>query len=159
VPAEVSYRWYQYFSSEQRLGLTGLSPSERSVVDFVHPAQHVSTWALGRRFPDKYPESGRAYASIDADAFARFGPPGLFLGSLLVAASRLLIGFSCRKSYSLSLRAVGLAMLSVIPAVGSLGALWISQGLLLVIALAFFLPLASSRHGSPLRDVEREAKE
>ena len=159
VPAEVSYRWYQYFSSEQPLGLTGLSPGERSAVDFVHPAQRVATWALVQRFPDKYSDSARAYASVDADAFARFGPVGLLLASLLVVASRLLIGFSCRKSYSLPFQAIGLAMLSILPAVGSLGALWISQGLGLVIAIAFLLPLVFSSYGLPFRKAEREAKE
>ncbi len=149
VPPEVSYRWYQFFSSGERLGLSGLGPYERGRADFVHPAQSVAKWALGSRFPDKYPSSSRAYASVDADGFARFGVPGVLLVAVALAAARLVFGYASRSGSSLPFQAVGLAMLSALPAVGSLGAILVSQGLVVVILCAFALERCSRTRGGP----------
>ncbi len=155
VPSEMSYRWYQYFSSTEPLGLSGLTPRERSEEDFAHPAQRVAAWALGTRYPNMYPASSRAYASIDADGFARFGLVGVLLAALGLSAARITLGYACRSSRTLPFQAVGLAMLSALPAVGSLGAILISQGFAVLVLCALALEWRESRRRQPATETFR----
>jgi hypothetical protein len=137
-PADVSSRWYQYFPavSGQYIGLQGLTPADRERSAETHPARRVGAWAYGARFPDKYLDTAQAYASVDADAYARFGSIGILGAGLFVLALRLLLK-RLRGTCVLeqTLYAVGLVLFALLWPLASLQAVLLSNGLAVVIGL------------------------
>ena len=88
-PADVSSRWYQYFPdvSGELAGFAALTPATRRDAA-QHPARRVGKWAYVDRFPERYLETAQAYASVDADAYGRWGVPGVFGAGILILILR-----------------------------------------------------------------------
>jgi hypothetical protein len=136
-PTDVSSRWYQYFPvrSGGFLGWEGIAPGTRGPT-FVHPAKRVGNWAYRERFPEWYLESIHAYASIDADAYARFGTKGIVAAGLLLLLCRWLLKLlTLDDPLMRSLYAAGLVMLALLPSMASLQAVLLANGLAVVILL------------------------
>jgi hypothetical protein len=137
VPIEVSSRWYQYFSgvSGEFIGLEGLTPGTRGK-QYVHPSQRVGNWSYTSRFPKYYSETIHAYASIDADAYARFGTVGIVVAGVLVFLIRfgmkVLLG---NTTMSPILYSLGIVMLALLLPIASLQAILIANGLFIVLLL------------------------
>lgn len=132
TPVEVSNRWYSYFPDVEGgyLGFEGLTPGSRNRAEFVHPATRVGRWAYVTRFPENYGDSIRAYASVDADAYARWGLLGIFL--MCAAIFTVRVGLAVVRTQALpsrSLYLTGVLILAIGLPQASLAALFVSQGL------------------------------
>jgi hypothetical protein len=137
VPMEVSNRWYMFFP--------GVSGGYRGIDDilfwrrpgnWVHPATAVAAWAYAERFPKRYLPSARAYASIDADAYAHGGLWIVMLVSILFAAIRAALGWIRTPDLiGSSVYGVSLALFSFLPFQASLQALLVAQGAGLCLAI------------------------
>jgi hypothetical protein len=94
APVEVSHRWYIFYPEihGSYLGFYGLTPSSRNDPMFQHPANKVAIWSYASRFPNKYLHSAYAYASIDADAWARWGKIGLIGVAFILLVFRIVAG-------------------------------------------------------------------
>lgn len=131
-PSDVSHRWYTFFPDVygSHIGLFGLTPGSRKLPDFQHPANMVGRWAYQNRFPEHYGPSIMAYASVDADAWARFGIFGILGISFLVALIRISIkyfrdiGLLQKFLYYASLVVLAMNLSS-----GSIQAILVAQGL------------------------------
>ena len=138
-PSEVSHRWYAYYPAVagHRLGWGGMSRSERVSADFVHPATVVGRWAYVSRFPNQYYPTIRAYCSADADAYARWGPAGLVLVSVLLAALRIFVGRLRLPGPwgDAQVAAFGLLLGTGLPA-ASLQSLFVAHGVWILVALS-----------------------
>jgi hypothetical protein len=93
-PIDVSHRWYLYYPGINHgfMGLYGLTSETRNSPTYRHPANRVGQWAYLHRFPEQYWPTLSAYASVDADAYSRFGCLGIAGAGLLLLAFRLLSG-------------------------------------------------------------------
>jgi hypothetical protein len=135
TPADVSIRWYQYFSmSERRLGLASvaLRPSNQSV-----PSRVVGEWAFRDRFPKLYLDSANAYASLDADAYARGGLWAACLGGVILAGVRAsLIALQAKSADARICYGVGIGLLFLLPAQASLQAILVIHGLGVLVTLS-----------------------
>ncbi len=135
TPADVSNRWYQYFTyvRKEPLGLEGLVPAQHGTV--AAPSREVGLWAYQARFPQKYLESVSAYASFDADAFAHGGPWGVLLATLLLLGARIGASFLLT-SHPVSLAGYGvlLCSLAILPSSASFQAMFGGHGLFIVLA-------------------------
>jgi hypothetical protein len=131
VPAEVSHWWYRYFPDHSGgyLGLSGLTPGSRSRADFRHPANAVGFWAYRARHPNQYGETVRAYASVDADAYARGGVLGIFLCAIALGLFRFsLKALGVGDVWSRYLGFAGCMILGLILPNGSIFAALVVQG-------------------------------
>jgi hypothetical protein len=135
TPADVSNRWYQYFTYVQKepLGLQGFVPAQHGTA--VAPSREVGLWAYQARFPQKYLESVSAYASFDADAFAHGGIWGVLLATLLLLGARVGAAFLLT-SHPVSLAGYGVLLcgLAILPSSASLQAMFGAHGLFIVLA-------------------------
>lgn len=139
VPSDVSSKWYQFYPDVKGkyLGWYGLTPTTRSRKNFLHPATEVGKWAYAEKFPDKYGNTVRAYASIDADVYARFGFEGVVIASLILLSLRLGLKFLVVKHIFLSRACYVIALLQIsyiLPS-GSFQALFISHGFFILLLL------------------------
>lgn len=136
-PSDVSSRWYQYFPdvSQGFIGIYALtSESRRDAIS--HPARQVGKWAYTDRFPEKYLETAQAYASVDADAYARYGILGIIVAGILVALTRVTLrSLLSDKPESQALYSVGLVLISVLWPMASIQAVLVSNGVAIVILL------------------------
>lgn len=144
VPSEVSHFWYVYFPKIQGdyLGFYGLTPASRAASDFQHPANKVGQWAYLTRHPDYYLDSVRAYCSIDADAYARWGVIGLIvvaLGFLLFRVLWKQLVFD--DGFGRGINLTGLILMGVYLPQASFASLLVVSGLLgfFLIMLGFHL--------------------
>lgn len=148
TPADVSHRWYQYFThvKKEPLGLYDFFPSRARQGEA--PSRTVGIWAYQERFPDKYAETISAYASFDADAFARGGVWGAALGTILLLFVRVGANFLIT-SQPISLVSYGVLLcgLAILPSSASLQAMLGAQGLFLILLLLLILRLRSVRTG------------
>lgn len=128
TPADVSIRWYQYFRpTERRLGL--LSVVDRPP-DAARPSRAIGLWAYRDRFPTLYLDSVNAYASLDADAYARAGLPAALAAGVGLALARVsLLGLQGRSTVARIGYGVGIALLLLLPAQASLQAILVIHGL------------------------------
>lgn len=137
VPAEVSGKWYQFYP-EIGGGYTGfrdLSPGGRGQ-GFVHPSNAVGRWAYEQKHPQMYLASVNAYASVDADAHARMGMPGVLLAGLVLLGFRLSIKkIRVNSLIGRSLYSIVVVQLALLPVQASLPAILVAQGMLLVLLL------------------------
>lgn len=131
VPLEVSHRWYNYFTTHSdKIGFYGLTPSSRNSTDFQHPANKVGIWAYVTRFPQQYFNSVRAYASFDADAYARWGIPGVIVITFFICLLRFMFSYLMVPNfYSYLNYQFLLVILSLNLPAGSIFAILIAQGL------------------------------
>lgn len=139
VPVEVSNRWYQFFPhrSQGHIGLKGLLPDDRNE-GYVHPAQQVGNWAYTERFPEWYLTTVRAYASADADVYARFGIVGIVMVGLMVLLTRIALKWLLTSMpLAQALYMVGVVMLSLLLPMASLQAIFVANGLALILGLMF----------------------
>lgn len=141
TPADVSNRWYQYFTyvTNRPLGLQFLLPWERSG-DTATPSRLVGVWAYQSRFPDRYTMTVNANASFDADAFAHGGVLGIAIATMLLVAVR--VGAACLATgHPIVLAAYGtmLCFLAVLPSSASVQAILGANGLVVVPALVLAL--------------------
>jgi hypothetical protein len=92
VPSEVAHWWYVYFSEDsRRVGWRGLTPATRLDPEYRPPANELGRWAFLARHPGLFGPTIHAYASADADAYARWGLPGIVCVGLLIGAFRLVL--------------------------------------------------------------------
>ena len=124
------------------LGFYGLSPSSRNSPNFVHPANRLGLWAYRSRFPDHYFESVRAYCSIDADAYSRWGFLGVIALALLLFIMRILWKlFRIEGQIGTALYASLLFVLgSALPA-ASLFAILLANGVFMYFIMLFFISM------------------
>jgi len=151
TPVDVSHRWYIYYPDihGSYVGFYGLTPSSRNNEKFQHPSNQVCLWAYASRFPDKYLPSCHAYASIDADAWARGGYLGLITVSLLLLIFRLMAGyFRLEGQMGDSIYVAFLVVFSFSLPIASIQALMQSQGTLYYwfILIAFLIYDRSRNH-------------
>jgi hypothetical protein len=153
TPADVSIRWFEYYCPpDQRLGLLSLidRPAES-----MRPSRIIGHWAYRDRFPTLYLDSANAYASLDADAYARGGLLGAVFAASLLAVVRLMLlplrggSFESRICYGVSV-----SLLFLLPAQASLQAILVIYGLGLLVLLSAWRWLSTSQdftppHGSP----------
>ncbi|MEO8542816.1 MAG: hypothetical protein ABI434_04495 [Burkholderiaceae bacterium] len=92
TPSDVSNRWYQFFTYAHvtPLGVRSLLRShDQSGAAEQAPSRQVGLWAYRSRFPDRYWDTINAYASFDADAFARGGVVGVFIATIVFVIVRI----------------------------------------------------------------------
>lgn len=137
TPSDVSNRWYQYFIYVQKepLGLRNFYPAPRDAAT-QSPSRAVGLWAYRARFPHKYWDTISAYASFDADAFARGGVLGVAVALVLLVLARV------GAAYLLTAHPVGLASygvllsaLAILPSSASLQAIFGANGLFIVLMI------------------------
>lgn len=144
TPSDVSVRWYEYFNYVSS-PIGWASVFELSGTDFA-PSRKVGIWAYVDKFPEYYISSINAYASFDADAYARGGIMGVFWATLILASFRLLL-FLIRGSNINAFPAysVGLGLLTLLPIQASVQAIFVSNGLLLVLILICIFSLCNKK--------------
>ncbi len=142
TPSDVSSRWYQYFTYVQKepLGLAGFLPFGREGA--VVPSRAVGIWAYQERFPHRYLQTISAYASFDADAFARGGGAGVALATLILLATRLTARFLVA-AHPVSLAAYGvlLCAFAILPSSASLQAVLGAQGMFIPLVILLIIRL------------------
>lgn len=149
TPIEVSARWYEYFH---------LYPVERitygrSILDtrsgtVMHPAQAVSRWGFHEPFPHDYKaDISYAYASLDADAYGRYGIWGIFLALVFYTGARCAsVWFHDLKAPSRGVYYVAVvAVLTMIPSNASVQAMLSAQGLAPLLAVLLGMSLWTRR--------------
>ncbi|MBT4763335.1 MAG: hypothetical protein HOO06_16695 [Bdellovibrionaceae bacterium] len=156
VPSEVSHRWYDYYSRNENafIGFYGLTPETRYSKNFQHPATTVGIWAFYDRFPEQYYRSIRAYASFDADTYARWGLWGVFFASTLVFFFRIFIAIVSVKSvYSSTVLFLTLFICARSLPASSIPAMLVSNGVLLGVTtlLVFKIYLKFRNTKSPIK--------
>jgi len=145
VPPEVSHRWYTFYPeiSGEYIGFYRLTPSTRNHPEYRSPSNTVGKWAYLQRFPYSYGESVHAYASVDADAYARWGTKGLIAVGIMIFVLRCLLGW-LGVGGSFIFRSIFLSAITII-ALGlpnsSLQAILVAHGVLifLLVLLCLFL--------------------
>ncbi len=147
TPADVSNRWYQYFTyvREKPLGIRSVF----GVYDDAQgqaPSRVVGLWAYQARFPYKYWSTVSAYASFDADAFARGGVLGVLLATVLFLAARV------GAAYLVTSHPVGqvgyavmLCVLAILPSFASIQAIFGANGLIVPLALLLLIRVSTPR--------------
>ena len=141
APVEVSHWWYLYYPEVHGsyLGWDGLTPSSRKASSFQHPANRLGRWAYLSRYPSLYRSSLHAYASVDADAYARWGTGGLFIVAWLVLAFRMAIKYFRSGGYwGTCLNIAILFVLAETMPRASLQAALVANGILLYGLIIFF---------------------
>jgi hypothetical protein len=137
TPADVSNRWFQFFSTFS-IGFANFWPFNRQS-DIFTPAQSVGRWAFKDKFPDRYLDTVSANASFDADAFSRFGIFGVIIGALILAFFRYLSSALITKNpFSLLSYCIILSMLTILPFISSLQAIIGSHGLFIPILIMMY---------------------
>lgn len=143
TPADVSNRWYQYFTYVKKtpMGFHNFLPTQRTTTGDA-PSRAVGIWAYQARFPDKYSETVSAYASFDADSFARGGVMGVAAATILLLAARVGAAFLLI-SHPVGVASYGVLLcgLAILPSSASLQAMFGAHGLfiLLIVLLAIRL--------------------
>lgn len=142
TPVEVSSRWYEYFNRypPERAGLERFITDSKSG-DRIHPAQLIGIEQYHSRFPEKYPVETYAYASFDADAYARWGLSGLLVVLVLYAVLRLSIAVVDPPTSAAggAFYAPGLVLLAALPATASMQAIVAAHGFPFLILLALVI--------------------
>jgi hypothetical protein len=137
TPSDVSSRWYQYYPDVNGgfAGIRDYLPGGRDE-GYVHPSRLVGKWAYWERMPNKYLPTINAYASIDADSYARLGMPGIIVSGIILLGLRLLMKCLKREDpLNNACYIIGTVQLSLLPVQASVMAIMVAQGLLLVIVL------------------------
>jgi len=140
-PADVAYRWFEYFPEVSGGFLYGRAwvVLDRSRPDFEHPAHMVGRYAYHRVDPEHYLETAHAYGAFHADAWANFGYLGVAAASVLVGLVILVTDVTMAAAASpLGAGAAGAALtilLVTLPG-GGLQAALVPQGLILALPLA-----------------------
>jgi hypothetical protein len=135
VPVCVSYRWYEFKIKIPK------SEQKQLLQDSSSLANCIGLWAYYKRFPHLYLPFARAYASVDADAFVRFGFIGVFLAGICLSFLRIGLFLICagNSPVFISLYSLGLSLLFCVPFQGSIQALLGPQGFLIVLVTGFIL--------------------
>lgn len=135
VPVCVSYRWYEFALK--------IPKNQRSqyLQESSSLANAIGRWAYFKKFPDLYLSFVKAYASIDADAFTRFGFIGIFFAGISLFFLRIALVLNCVDDSPIfvSLYSVGLSLLFCVPFQGSIQALLGPQGFLVILVTAYIL--------------------
>lgn len=135
TPVEVSNNWYQEFLNQSSFGALDrlLSLDSRS----------GTASKIGMKYyylvfgPKLYTEDVSAYASIDADSYSYGGHFFIFITALIVLLIRVSI---CHVSFAIgkpSLNTLTVCLLSLFPALASIQALLLSQGLGILVLITF----------------------
>lgn len=160
TPVDVSHRWYIFYPEVygSYLGIGDLIPGARSAPNFMHPSNRVGLWAYRDRFPDKYAPSVHAYASADADAHARFGFAGfLWLAAIIISLRRLSYYLRFAGFFGDSFHIMLIGLFVAIISNGSIQALLVSSGGILLIAVPLVIHILSRMNNSPHQVVNNGA--
>jgi hypothetical protein len=128
VPIEVSSKWYEYYregSANTRTGQNILGRSnELKSSNLVAKEYYTKYW------PDRYPMTTNANASIDADAFSIGGLVFTLVIGLVILFFRLGMNYllSLETLLTRLIYGIGLTFLSILPVSGSIQSIFISQG-------------------------------
>ena len=135
TPADVSIRWYQYFSlPERRLGIASIV---RRPTDEGRPSRVIGHWAYRDRFSTLYLDSVNAYASLDADAYARAGLPATLAAGVILAGLRTsLLALQAGCTDARICYGVGIGLLLLLPVQASLQAIVVVHGLGVLVVLS-----------------------
>jgi hypothetical protein len=137
TPMEVANRWYVYFpevTGDWR-SIWDLLPLPRAQA-WRHAANRIAQWAYVDRFPGGYLPSARAYAGVDADAYAFGGMLACGIAAVLLAAIRLCFAvFNRNNMVANALYACALALMATLPFQASLQAMLVPQGLAVLISV------------------------
>ena len=148
TPSDVSHRWYQYFTyvKKEPLGFHNFFPTK--AMRSEAPSREVGIWAYQERFPDKYGATISAYASFDADAFARGGVWGVMLATILLLLVRVGAAFLLA-AHPVGLVSYGVLLcgLAILPSSASLQAMLGAHGLFLIFIFLLVLRVWSVRTG------------
>lgn len=148
APVDVSHRWYSFFPSVEGrfLGFYGLTKSSRQSKDFIHPGTAVGRWAYVSRYPDSFISSLVAYASADADGWARWGYAGIFFVVILIFGIRMLMKLLRTSDYVGSCIYLSmLLLLSISLPAGSVQAMMVAQGFVIYLLVQAVYALKESR--------------
>lgn len=137
TPVDVSDRWYQYFTyaHSDPLPISNLVSRGRGAgaLSSTHPAVAVSGWAWGERFQEDVYFKSHASSSVDADAFAYGGIPAVLVAGILLAVFRFSFAFfRVGSQLGHTLYMIGMTAFFLFPSSGSLPALLVPNGMLLV---------------------------
>lgn len=139
TPVEVSARWYEYFGQYpiSAVHFGRIVHDSRSGRD-AHPANLVGEWFYYGNYPEHYTPQVHAYASVDADAWARFGWWGFALAVAGMMGIRLWTAvLHDRNSPSQGIFTfIALVLMAALPASTSFQALIVAQGLGVILAVA-----------------------
>lgn len=127
-PVEVASRWYEFFPSVygSYLGLDGIfGPTTYGRT----PSNIIGSEVYRKRFPDRYLDSASAYASIDADAHAHWGPAGILFAAICLLLIRACSQLGATTPLGSISQAAQLAILTTVPFQGSIQAIVVSQGI------------------------------
>ena len=134
TPVEVSNRWYDYFDGNPS-GHRDLSNIlERKISN--QASNKVGNWAYVYKFPEKYPKTISANASIDADAYSFAGTFSVFIVALLLLLIRIFISFSTANPgvFERVFEALALGQVSFFLVTAPLQAILLPQGLVFLLA-------------------------
>jgi hypothetical protein len=133
-PVEVSSRWYQYFPKAYGgyLGLGGISKPTSSGRS---PPNIIGVEVYKKLFPSRYFQTTSAYASVDADSHARWGMLGVMAAGLMLVGLRALSPIGNDTPLGLVAQTANLAILAMIPYQGSIQAILVAHGVILIFAI------------------------
>lgn len=145
TPVEVSARWYEYFGQYPITQVHfGRVVHDSRTGRAAHPANLVGEWFYYGHYPEHYTPEVHAYASVDADAWARFGWWGFALAVLGLMGIRVFTAvMHDRNSPSQGIFTfIALVLMAALPPSSSFQALVVAQGLGVVLAAAGVLHVA-----------------
>ncbi|WP_425905830.1 hypothetical protein [Nitrobacter sp. TKz-YC02] len=134
APVEVSSRWYDYFPEAygRYLGLDGIV---RSTLSGRSPSNIIGVEVYKKLFPYRYYDSTSAYASVDADANAHWGLPGVIVLGFLMIFMRAVSVIATDTALGKIAQTANVMIFTMVPYQGSLQAMLIAHGALLLIAV------------------------
>lgn len=133
TPVEVSNRWYDYFDGDPSEYRNFSNIFERNLAN--QASNKVGNWAYTTKFPEKYPTTISANASIDADAYSFAGFSSLFFVVLLLLLIRIFISSATSAFGELERIFEGLALgqISFFLVTAPLQAILLPQGLVFLL--------------------------
>ena len=152
-PVEVASRWYEFYPAVygSYLGFAGIL---RQTTDGRAPSNIIGVEVYRKRFPNRYLDSTSAYASIDADARAHGGIPGIIAAGLCLFLFRVLARFGSKTRLGRISQTAQLAIYTTVPFQGSLQAILISQGVLALLLIQVASKWSERRHAAALQPSE-----
>ena len=137
TPVDVSFRWYQYYSSSMM--------PKRNLLDVVLRKESpkatniVGRWAYTNRFPNKYTNYIDAYTSLDADSYSFSGTLGtVYLCLLLLLLRIVLVKLKNTNNFSKFLYGISISYLSIMSFSSGLISMLFSRGMLLIFLFMMF---------------------
>ncbi|MCL6590482.1 MAG: hypothetical protein K6U80_11055 [Firmicutes bacterium] len=138
-PVDVSCRWYQYYPKYSQ-GYYGVADLFKRDSGYVPPSRKLALWAYTQKFPWKYLDSANAYASLDADGYARLGFIGILVAAFILLGFRIIFKVLLVDTMlSKILYGIGVTLLAILPVQAGIQAILIAHGVLMI-SLLMMLP-------------------